>query len=146
LSAFDRVVFGLLLLDAVVLALVELLFLPLFIGATPFPVTAAVAVVTTPLLVALAGRLSSRTRVAAAPLVVWFLTVFVFGGFGPGGDTVLLGDWRALLLIGGGALPSAMMLGIVLGRHGDAHSARGNSDAGEGKTGSAGESGEPVRG
>ncbi|MEU6266613.1 hypothetical protein [Saccharopolyspora shandongensis] len=117
MTARDRVLFGFLLLDAVVLALVELLFLPSYIGSVQFPVTAALAVVTTPLLVAEAARISPRRRVGGAPLLVWFVTVFVFGVFGPGGDIVLLNDWRALLLIGGGALPSAMMLGIVLGKN-----------------------------
>ncbi|MEU5846495.1 hypothetical protein [Saccharopolyspora shandongensis] len=117
MTARDRVLFGFLLLNAVLLALVELLFLPSYIGSVQFPVTAALAVVTTPLLVAEASRISPRRRVAGAPLLVWFATVFVFGVFGPGGDIVLLNDWRALLLIGGGALPSAMMLGIVLGKN-----------------------------
>ncbi|MCX2733260.1 hypothetical protein OOZ19_23710 [Saccharopolyspora sp. NFXS83] len=117
MTGYDRLVFGFLLLDAVVLALVELLFLPLWIGSVPFPITTAVAAVTTPLLVSAAGRLSASRRVAGAPLVAWFATIFVFGLFGPGGDVMLLGnDWRALLLIGAGTLPSAMMLGIVLGR------------------------------
>ncbi|GAA0513685.1 hypothetical protein GCM10011581_04500 [Saccharopolyspora subtropica] len=117
MTARDGVVFGFLLLDAVLLALIELLFLPSYIGAVQFPITAAVAAVTTPLLVAEAARISPRRRVAGAPLVVWFATVFVVGMFGPGGDVVLLGnDWRTLLLIGGGALPGALMLGIVMGR------------------------------
>lgn len=118
MRAFDRVLFGFLLLDAVILAVTELLFLPSYIGGVQFPIMAAVAAVTTPLLVSAAGRLSPRMGVAAAPLVVWFVTVFLFGGFGPGGDVVLLSDWRALLLLGGGAFPSAMMLGIVMARHG----------------------------
>ncbi|MEV0701604.1 hypothetical protein AB0I53_27340 [Saccharopolyspora sp. NPDC050389] len=117
MTARDRVLLGFLLLNAVLLALVELLFLPSYIGAMQFPITAALAAVTTPLLVAEAARISPRRRVSGAPLLVWFATVFVFGLFGPGGDIVLLNDWRALLLIGGGALPSAMMLGIVLGKH-----------------------------
>jgi hypothetical protein len=116
-TAMDRLVFGFLLVDAVVLAVVEVLFLPLYIGDVQFPITAAVAAVTTPLLVSEAGRLSQRRGVAAAPLLVWFLTLVVFGLLSPGGDTVLVGnDWRTLLLIGGGAVPSTMMLGIVLGR------------------------------
>lgn len=112
---------GFLLLNAVLLALIELLFLPSYIGSVQFPVTAALAAVTTPLLVAEAARISPRRRIAGAPLLVWFATVFVFGLFGPGGDIVLLNDWRALLLIGGGALPSAMMLGIVLGKNAKRH-------------------------
>jgi hypothetical protein len=118
LTAADRLVFAVLLVDAAILAVVELLFLPSYIGGVPFPVTAALATVTTPLLVSAAGRLSPSRGVAAAPLIVWFVTVFVLGIAGPGGDMVLLGsDWRALLLICGGTLPSAMMLGVVMGRH-----------------------------
>lgn len=110
-------VFAVLLLDAVVLAVVELLFLPIRLGGVQFPITAAVAVVTTPLLVDAAGRLAPKRRIAAAPLLLWFATLLVFGAFGPGGDVVMLGnDWRTLLLVGGGALPSAMMLGIVMAR------------------------------
>lgn len=113
-------VFGFLLLDAVLLAVIELLFLPLYLGGVQFPVTAALAAVTTPLLVSEAARLSSR-RGAAAPFVVWLLTVFVFGVLGPGGDMVLIGnDWRSFLLLGAGSLPSVIMLGIVSARTGRA--------------------------
>lgn len=117
MTAREGVLFGFLLFDAVLLAVIELLFLPSYLGTMQFPITAALAAVTTPLLVGEAARISPRRRVAGAPLLVWFATVFVFGIFGPGGDIVLLGnDWRTLLLIGGGALPSALMLGIVMGR------------------------------
>lgn len=110
---------ALLVLDAVLLGVLEVLYLPLYIGSVQFPITAAVAVVTTPLLVALAGRVSDSRGATAAPLLVWFTAVFVLGTVGPGGDVVLLGDdWRTLLLIGGGALPGAMMLGIALGQQG----------------------------
>lgn len=120
MTARDRVVLGFLLLDAILLAVVELLFLPSYINGVQFPITALLAGVTTPLLVAAAGRLSSNRAVVVAPLVVWFITVVVFGIAGPGGDIVLPGvEWRTLLLIGAGSVPAAMMLGIVLGR-GDA--------------------------
>ncbi len=124
MTGADRGMFAFLLLDAFLLAVVELMFLPLSLGDVQFPITAALAVVTTPLLVAEAGRLSPRRRVAVAPLLVWFLVVFVLGTMGPGGDMILINDWRALLLIGGGTLPSAMMLGVVMGRHGGGHERR----------------------
>ncbi|MBK0870558.1 MAG: hypothetical protein IJH84_00070 [Saccharopolyspora sp.] len=117
MTLFDRVLFGFLLLDTVLLALVELFYLPSWIGEVQFPITTAVAAVTTPLLVAACGRLAPRRSVAGAPLVLWFATIFVFGLFGPGGDVMLLGDdWRTLLLVFSGTLPSALMLGIVLGK------------------------------
>ncbi|MDQ0379280.1 hypothetical protein [Amycolatopsis thermophila] len=109
-----RLLLVLLIVDAALLALLELFFLPLRVGGTiPFPITALVAAVTTPVLVRLAGRLVAP-RAAFAPLIVWVLVVVVVGLFGPGGDLVLLQDWRALLLIAGGALPAALSLGGVL--------------------------------
>jgi hypothetical protein len=101
----------LLLVDAVLLATLELFFLPLRVhGTVPVPFTVVVAILTTPLLVVQAGRLV-HPKAAFAPLALWVLTVVVLGLMGPGGDLVLIQDWRALLLIAGGALPAALALG-----------------------------------
>ena len=119
----DWLTLAVLVLDAVVLAVVELLFLPLrfdgyllpyTLGGLPVPVSALVAALTTPWLVTVAGRLSPRPLIAAAPLIGWILAVAVFGMFGPAGDLVLVADWRSLLLFACGALPSAIVLGRVL--------------------------------
>lgn len=118
----DRVLVGLLVLDAIVLAVVELLFLPLAfdgyllpnLGGLPLPLMPVLAAVSTPWLVATAGTLSSRLAVASLPLVAWIVTIAWFGMFGPGGDLLLTSDWRSLLLFAGGALPSAIILGRVL--------------------------------
>jgi hypothetical protein len=118
----DRALLGVLMLDAVVLAVVELLFLPLAfdgyllpnVGGVPFPLMAVVAAVTTPWLVATAGTLAPRLAVASAPLLAWIVAIAWFGMFGPGGDLLLIADWRSLLLFAGGALPSAIVLGRVL--------------------------------
>ncbi|GAB2992614.1 hypothetical protein LWP59_33335 [Amycolatopsis acidiphila] len=101
----------LLLVDTVLLATLELFFLPLRVdGTVPVPFTVLVAIFTTPLLVLQAGRLV-HPKAAFAPLALWVLTVVVLGLTGPGGDLVLIQDWRALLLIAGGALPAALALG-----------------------------------
>jgi hypothetical protein len=113
----------LLSVDAVLLATLELFYLPLRldgvvlpkVGDVPFPLSVLVAAVTTPLLVTMAERLVSR-RLAMIPLLMWFVTLLVLGAGGPGGDTVLVVDWRALLLLAGGALPAAIALGGSLGR------------------------------
>jgi hypothetical protein len=112
-----------LVVDAVVLAVLELLFLPLrfdgyllpdILGGIPVPASALVAALTTPWLVSVAGRLSPRLGIAAAPLLAWIVAVGVFGMFGPGADLVLTADWRSMLLFACGALPSALVLGKVL--------------------------------
>lgn len=105
----------LLALDAVVLAVLELFFLPLRIGAVPLPVTVLVGAVTTPWLVATTGKLV-RPGLSWVPLAVWVVVVFGFGMLGPGGDVVLIQDWRALVLLGASALPGALVLGGGLGR------------------------------
>jgi hypothetical protein len=123
LSLRNWLTLAVLVLDAVVLAVVELLFLPLrldgallpyALGGLPLPVSAVVAALTTPWLVRVASRVSPSLLVAAAPLLAWIVAVAVFGMFGPGGDLVLLSDWRSLLLFACGALPSAIAIGKVL--------------------------------
>ncbi|MGH3624502.1 MAG: hypothetical protein ACRDQ5_22405 [Sciscionella sp.] len=118
----DRVEVGLLMLDAAILAVLELFFLPLRFdgralpdwGAWPAPVTVLVAIVTMPLLVRRAGRLSPKLSVAGAPLFSWLVVIGVLCFAGPGGDIMLLPDWRSLLLVGGGAVAAAMQLGRIL--------------------------------
>lgn len=108
-------VLGLVLL-AVLLAVVAVLFLPLRVGGTAVPVGALVAAVSNALLVRAAGARSSSTAVAAAPLAAWLLTVLALATGGPGGDVLVLADWRALLLLGAGVLPAVLVLGGHLGR------------------------------
>ncbi|MBK1785693.1 hypothetical protein JHE00_15285 [Prauserella sp. ASG 168] len=121
--AVDWALFVLLAVDAALLALLELFFLPLRLdglilpelGDAPLPVSALVAAVTTPLLVLLAASLGNR-RLGIVPLAVWILTLLVVGVQGPGGDMVLLVDWRGLVLLAAGALPAALVLGGTLGK------------------------------
>lgn len=119
---FERgVMLAILILDTILLAVLELFFLPLRfdgvflpkMGDLPAPITVVVAGVTTPLLVIGAAKLAGR-RASAVPLVVWIVTVLVVGLFGPGKDNVLVQDWRSLLLLAAGTLPGAMVLGGAL--------------------------------
>jgi hypothetical protein len=118
MTAARRGMLAFLIADAVILALLELFFLPLRLdgvflpklGDFPVPITVVVAVVTTPLLVSGTAKLV-RPGLSWIPLLVWVLVVMVVGLAGPGGDLVLIQDWRALLLLAGGALPGALALG-----------------------------------
>lgn len=115
----DRLFFGLLLVDSVILAVVELVFLPLRfdgyllpdLGGFPFPITVVLAALTNPWLVSMAKTMTDRLGLAVLPLLVWLLSLGVFGLAGPGGDLVLIQDWRSLLLLAAGALPAAIVLG-----------------------------------
>ncbi len=122
MTAAGRAVAGLqvvgLVMAAVMLAVLELLYLPAYVGAWPAPVSVLVAGLTTPWLVHVAASVSRRPLVAGAPLVAWLVTVFVVGTMGPGGDVLLSVSprslWRSLLLLVAGVIPAALVLGWAL--------------------------------
>ncbi|MGH3433947.1 MAG: hypothetical protein ACRDQB_14040 [Thermocrispum sp.] len=124
----DQVLLTLLLVNAVLLATVELFFAPLRLDGsllpmadwTPVPVSLLLAAVTTPWLVSqtarLAAKMAAPSWLAGVPLVLWVLTVVVLGLTGPGGDLVLPQDWRGVGLLAAGVVPGALVLGMRLGR------------------------------
>ena len=116
MSLGARITLAVLVFDAVLLAAVELLFLPLRVGGVPVPVPILLAAVTTPWLVRGAAGLGGPAPVAATPLVAWVTAVLVFGVAGPGGDVLLPVDWRSLALLAAGIFPGAVELGRALGR------------------------------
>ncbi len=111
-----RIILVVLVFDAIALATVELLYLPLRVGAIPFPITILLAVVTTPWLVCSSAELGGPRVLAAVPLVMWLLVLGVLGVGGPGGDVLLAADWRSGLLLAGGTIPAAVALGRVMAR------------------------------
>ncbi|SEF27017.1 hypothetical protein SAMN05421837_103591 [Amycolatopsis pretoriensis] len=115
LTLDQRLLLVLLVVDTVLLAVLELFFLPLRIGVVPLPVTVIVGAVTTPWLVSTTAKLV-RPGLSWVPLAVWVVVVFGLGLLGPGGDLVLIQDWRALVLLGASALPGALVLGGGLGQ------------------------------
>ena len=116
MTMIARVTLVVLVFDALALAAVELLYLPLRVGAVPLPITILLAASTTPWLVRAAAELGGPRVVAAVPLVVWVLALGVLGLGGPGGDMLLLLDWRPVLLLGAGLIPAAVMLGRAFAR------------------------------
>jgi hypothetical protein len=120
--ANDRVVLAVLVIDALLLAVLELMNVGFTLGAAPVPVSGVVALVTTPLLVVAAGRLSVGRLGTSAPFLVWIATLCVLGFTGPGGDVLLpiyvpLVQWAnlsVLLLVVLGLVPTAFVLGRVL--------------------------------
>lgn len=115
-SLIARITLVVLVFDAVALAVVELMYLPLRVGSVPFPITILLAVVSTPWLVQSAAELGGPRPVAAVPLVVWVVALGVLGVGGPGGDVLLAADWRSALLLSGGMFPAAVVLGRVMTR------------------------------
>ena len=116
MSLLARITLVVLVFDAVALAVVELLYLPLRVGGAPFPITILLAAVSTPWLVRSAAQLGGSRMVAVVPLVVWVLTIGVLGVGGPGGDVLLAANWRSVLLLCGGIFPTAVVLGRATAR------------------------------
>nr|WP_235632321.1 hypothetical protein [Mycolicibacterium rutilum] len=107
-------VLTLLAVDGVLCAIAAALFLPLRIGAVPFPISALIAGAVNVALVWAALHWTSSPRVAAVPLWTWLATVGVLTFGGPGDDVVFGGagvmGYAALLLIVLGAAPPAYLL------------------------------------
>jgi len=107
---------ALLVVLSALVAVLEVLYLPVHLGAVAVPLGALAAAVTNPVLVLAAGEGTTRTAVAGAPLAGWVLTVLLLTFGGPGGDVLVPNDWRALVLLALGVVPAALVLGGHLGR------------------------------
>lgn len=116
MNLLTRITFAVLVFDAVALATVELMYLPLRVGTVPLPITVLLAAVSTPWLVRGAAELGGSRWVCAVPLVVWLLALGVLGVGGPGGEVLLAVDWRAGLLLAAGTIPAAVVLGRAMAR------------------------------
>jgi hypothetical protein len=116
MSLVARITLVVLVFDSLALAAVELLYLPLRVGTVPAPITILLAAVTTPWLVRIAAELGGPRVVPAIPLVVWVLALGVLGLGGPGGEVLFPADLRSALLLGGGLLPAAVVLGRAFAR------------------------------
>ncbi len=116
MTVIARITLVVLVFDALALAAVELLYLPLRVGTVPLPITIALAAVSTPWLVRIAAELGGPRVVAAIPLVVWVLGLGVLGLGGPGGDVLFPADLRSALLLGAGLIPAAVVLGRAFAR------------------------------
>lgn len=106
-------VLAVLLVDAVLLAVLELCFLTLYWGSVPIPLSALLALVTTPWLVRSAGAVAGVPG-ASAVLGAWALVIFGIGLAGPGGDVLLPLDPLSMAQVMAGLLPGAFVLGRVI--------------------------------
>lgn len=101
-------------LDGVLSALMAIFFLPLRIGAVPFPISALLSGVLNAALVWAGLQWTSAPRLGALPLWTWLATVLLFTVIGPGDDIVFGGagimEFGPVLLVALGALPAAWVL------------------------------------
>jgi hypothetical protein len=117
-SWIDLVLVGWLVLIGIAVAVVCFFFLPVYLGAVPFPITSLVAAAACWFLPRLAYRLTGSLPLAAAPVVAWFVvTVVLFLVPNPtySSPRIHTGEWRMMLLLGFGALAGAASLGTLWG-------------------------------
>lgn len=89
---------------------VEVLYLPTYIGATPFPISAAFAAVINVVLVVGMGTVVSRPATMSLPVVAWLLGFVVCLSSGPGGDVMLADNWTTPFFLACGIVPAAAYL------------------------------------
>lgn len=113
------VVLAVLTVDGVLSAVVGALFLPLYLGPVPFPISALLSGLVNAALVWAALQWTESPRVAALPLFAWLLVVFSLVLAGPEMDIVIGGSGlmaaSPLLLMVLGALPPGLVLRRTVG-------------------------------
>jgi hypothetical protein len=117
-SVWRAVVLVLLAVDGVISALLGALFLLLYIGPVPFPISAVISGLVNAALVWAGLQWTISPRLAAIALWTWLFTLAAMTFFGgPGGD-VLFGagggpafdQWSPFVLLALGVAPPAMVL------------------------------------
>jgi hypothetical protein len=101
--------------DGLLSAVAGALFLPLYVGPVPLPISALLSGVLNAALVWAALQWTESPRAAAAPLWIFMATTLVLTIGGPGGDVVFAGPgamaaFRPLFFIVAGAAPAAALL------------------------------------
>ncbi|MCV7229915.1 hypothetical protein [Mycolicibacterium komossense] len=109
-SLLGAFVLVLLAIDGILCAVASALFLPLYIGRLPFPISAVIAGLVNAALVWAAMYWTPSNRFAALPLWTWLLTVGALTFAGPGGDIVFSDIGLMLLLLVLGSGPAGWLL------------------------------------
>ncbi|NGP04652.1 hypothetical protein G6038_03965 [Rhodococcus sp. 14C212] len=104
---------ALLTFDGFLCALLSVFFLGLYIGTVPFPITIVLAGAANMLLVLAMRAETGSTSRAAWPLLAWIVGFVLCLAGGPGGDQLLVADWRTLLLPVGALAPAGLHLFVA---------------------------------
>lgn len=100
--------------DGVVSAVLGAVFMPIYLGAVPFPVSAVISGLLNAALVWAASTWTDSRRIAAMPLLAWLVTAAILMLGGPGNDIVFGGPglmaYSVLLFLAFGAAPPLWVL------------------------------------
>lgn len=106
----DRLILAVLAVDGFVVAVLEVLYLPTYLGGAQFPISILVAAVVNVALVLVTTRITQRGVLVLAPLLAWVLGLVVCMMQVPGGSIVLTQTehTRTLLLLLMGLGPAVL--------------------------------------
>ncbi|UGT64254.1 hypothetical protein [Nocardia asteroides] len=104
-AALAPIILVVLAVDALLTLVLEVLYLPTYLGAVAFPLSALIAGAVNVGLVYAAGTVSDRAGLRLLPLLVWTLGFLICATSGPGGDVLLGSNWQTLLLLFCGLIP-----------------------------------------
>ncbi|WP_227980150.1 hypothetical protein [Nocardia spumae] len=99
-----------LVFDGLLSVVLEVLYLPLYLGATPFPIAALVAAVVNVLLIMGMRVVVSRPAAMSLPVMAWLFGFLICSTTGPGGDVLLTDSWTSPLLLACGIVPVGLYL------------------------------------
>lgn len=105
-----RGVIALLVISGGLCAVMSVFYLGIYIGGVPFPITILLAAVLNLALVIAVRTEIASFGLAALPLVAWGIGFLLCLAGGPGGDQVVVADWRLLLLPVAALAPAGMYL------------------------------------
>ncbi|CAM3317142.1 hypothetical protein TSHO111613_17815 [Tsukamurella hominis] len=99
MEPLDRILLGVATVGGAVCAVGATMYLYLYAGAAPLPLSAVLFGGFLAAIAVAARRLGGEPVHGALPVIAFLLVVAVFLVGGPGGDIVLYADWRLLLLL-----------------------------------------------
>lgn len=106
----SRATLAVLIFDGFLCGILSVFFLPTYLGPVPFPVSALLAGIANVTLLFAARKVAEKPLAIASPLIGWFVAILVCMFGGPGGDVLLLADWRTAFLLLGGLIPPGILL------------------------------------
>jgi hypothetical protein len=113
-TGWDWFAVALLAACGVLAGLLETLLVPLYVGATVFPIAVVLALITNVLLPWLARIAVPKTPAVLAPFLGWLLAVLGFGTVGrPEGDVILPGSPSTLEFVTYGVMFGGFLAGLV---------------------------------
>lgn len=116
-AALDWIVVAWLTVLVLVTTVFAVFFLPQYVGVVPVPISVVPAALVVFAAIRLSYRLTGSMLAAFAPAVAWLVAAVYLSFSRTFGYALVIGDWRATLLLGVGALAAAVGVGLCWGSH-----------------------------